>query len=366
MKKNVTQKMVAEAAGVSQMSVALVLGNAAKSPDAQKRVGEATRQRILRAAEQLGYRPSRQAQMLRGGRSGLVGLLKAISYHETNIRLIQAAGAAIQKHDYRLVTAEIISDSGELSQNLDMMLDLRVEGLLLEGGITPYARREERFQAAFRQRGIPVVYLHCPATFETSGYAVDHPTGMAALVEHLAANGYRTFAYVSLIDETSRSDADLSRWIDAERLAGFRQGLRRAGIAQADAEVVHASKKLLHKPDYELGHDTATSLLRRKRLPDVIMAHTDPVALGVIGALRQAGIDVPGSIGVTGFDNTNVGRYSNIPVTTVGYDTEAMAEAAVTRLVDLIEGRTTTAQPSVAFSCQVVPRRSTRLRRDAE
>ena len=354
--------MVAEAAGVSQMSVALVLGNAAKSPSAQKRVSEATRQRILRAAERLDYRPSRQAQILRGGRSGLIGVLKTISYQERNIRLVQAAGAAIRRHGYRIITSDVVSDESEVQDNLEVMIDLHVEGLIIEGGVAGQPSIDASFRRMLRKSGIPTAYLNCPATIAKGGYKVDYSAGMAALVEYLAENGYRRFTFASLVDTETPPKEKTLKWIDAECLEGFREGVRRVGIPEADAEIFWASKPRPFVPDYELGHETAKTLLERGPLPEVIVCHTDQEALGVIGALRQAGLAVPGDVGVTGFDDTELGCYSNIPLTTVGYDWVDIAETAVSRLIDRIEGRTAKAPPSVAFPCRIVPRRSTRCR----
>ena len=335
--KRATQKEVAEACGVSRMAVALVLGTSAKRPGAEKRVSAAKREKIIRVAEELGYRPNRSAQLMRGASSGLIGYIKSLSLHPSQIKLARFVSDAVAAGgEHKLLTAEVVSDRTELAEELDMLLDLRVEGLILQGAGPIAAKTDPGLFDRVRAAGVPVVMIGGPPQKIFPMVSFDYAQGMRDLVGHLVALGCRRLAHASLLPEDGTDEPRL--WANQARLKGFREGAAAAGLKDAEALVWRTPKIRSPSEDYDLGHETGLRLAGEHSLPDAVLAHNDAFAVGMLGAFRRNGIRVPEDIRVTGFDDAAVGRFNGTPLTTVRLPLKAVSRRAVEILRAQIEG----------------------------
>ncbi|GAB2764633.1 LacI family DNA-binding transcriptional regulator [Terrabacter koreensis] len=294
---------VASAAGVSTASVSLVLrGRPGPS--------EATREAVLRAASQLGYRPDRTASLLARRRTQLLGVTMDVS-SPFHAELLEDLQAAADERGYDLVVSPLTRTRDE-RRAVEMLLDFRCEALLLLGPTSSETAlaelaRDHHVVALGRRVDVPGV--------DVVRAADDVGVGLA--VEHLAALGHASAAFV---DGPRGAIATLRR-------QGFRTATRRLGVT---AYVVGGGAT------EEAGRAAVAEL------PDAtgLVCFNDRAALGVLAGLRAQGRDVPGDVSVVGYDDSPVARLATIDLTSVSQATEPMAVAAVQAATQrLDEGR---------------------------
>src|SRR5690606_37504551 len=127
-----TQLDIAKAAGVSQRAVASVVGKGSCNPINGSRVSEETRKLILDVAARLNYQPHRQAQLMRGVKSGVIGVLKRVGVAQYHVEKDFFATKAIVEADYSVMASDHLDDHA-LERNVAMLIDAKVEGVMLVG-----------------------------------------------------------------------------------------------------------------------------------------------------------------------------------------------------------------------------------------
>lgn len=327
MAKGPTVYDVAERAGVSIATVSFTF----RQP---KKVRASTRELVLAAARDLGYIPSANARGLAGGRTGALGLL-SLAHRPTgpdddqdpdvNFRSFplyvdevqRGVEAECWRHGYAVMVA------GSSSSNSDVVLtDIagRVDGLAIFSGTIDEA---ELHRVAAR---LPVVVLsESRPDDDVSRVSVDNAGGMRALVEHLVGtHGLQNLQFVGPVH-----DADRSARFDA-----FRAALAAASLPVPDQALAPPQQALATAGDYRA---LAADLVSRKALPDALVCVTDEVALAVMDALKDAKVDVPGQVAVTGFDGLVAGRLVSPQLTTVRQPMAAMGAMVVRVLIERIE-----------------------------
>lgn len=327
-------KDVAARAGVSAGTVSHVLNHPEK-------VTDATRARVLRAIEELGFVRDANARSLASGGSRSIGLV-AIALG--NSLFSEAArGAQVRAREAGLTV--LITDSDDdyavQSSNVDAFVEARVAGLLL----APMQDSTEQI-ARFTSRGRPVVLLnHDPGTADTCRVVVDNEQVGYLAARHLAEQGCRRLAFV------------LAR-PHAQPVALRRQGVRRA-VAELGDAVLYEEIVLddLTAPD---GVALAADLLARgpSTRPDGIVAVTDPLAVGLVEELAARGVDVPGEVAVMGCDDNRNAPDCHLTLTTVRMRAYDMGVAAMRLLLEEMAGGDHVHQ-RVVLTPHLVPRGST-------
>ena len=301
---------VASAAGVSTASVSLVLRNA-PGPSAE------TRRRVLETARRLGYRPDRAASLLASRRSRLIGLLidvRSPFHAEVAEQVLDRA----EGRGYDLVLSTITRRRGE-DRAVETLLDSRCEGLLLIGPDAPVPR------LAALAASVPVVVLCRRLGEDADGVdvvRVPDTDGTALAVDHLHGLGHSDIAYLDAGTGTIAQD----------RREGYLGAMRARGLG--------ASIRVLPGADgtETTGIDATRDLLAADTLPTAVVAFNDRCAVGLLDALQRAGVDVPGTISVMGYDDDPLSRMAHVNLTTVGQDTRALGEWAVDAVVERLDG----------------------------
>lgn len=276
--------------------------------------------------------------------------------------------AAIQKGGYEIFASDVGWHRGGIGAVCGAMLDARVEGVVL---VAPAEWFPESELQQFRKAQIPVVALSGVRRDGVPQVAADNRQGMYDLTQHLLQRGFRRFALVTTWPSQTHREADC--WPVLDRVAGFREAIEQAGGKVCDgprrsfptdesgieAEVICSEFSDYWTDPYRLGQDAMGKLLQRARRPQAVVCSNDDWALGALAACAESDVRVPQDIAVTGFDNTRVGGYGAVPLTTVGQPLEKMATTAVEILVKLIRGQKLTASEKlVKLPCQLVVRRS--------
>jgi LacI family transcriptional regulator len=172
---------------------------------------------------------------------------------------------------------------------------------------------------------------------------VDDDAALRLVVDHLAERRVRSAAFVS--SQLTNSSTEL-------RLAGFQEHTARAGITVDDGQV------LLGEYSIAWGREAGEQVLRSPRRPDAVVCADDLIAFGVLQASHDLGVDVPGDVLVTGFDDVPYAALSAPPLTTIHQPQEQIAAEAV-RLLQRALGRETGAPARIALLPDLVVREST-------
>jgi DNA-binding LacI/PurR family transcriptional regulator len=305
-----TMRDVAARVGVSQALVSLVFRDA---PGASSE----TRERVFRAAAELGYRPDTAARVLRRSRSRHIGVLFTMR-QPFDIDLVEAIYPAADRYGYHVVLGALGPGRDE-RKAVEELLAYRCEAMIL---LVPATRGSELDEVV---QQMPVVTIARRATGDGSAAVrVADERGARLAVDHLVSLGHRAIVHVDggkLPGSTFRS-------------RGYRQAMRRHGLDQQ-------IRILPGDHTEESGAAAARQLMMENRLPTAIFASNDRCAHGVLVTFIRAGVNIPGDVSVVGFDDSGVARLSFIDLTSVRQDVNRMAEYAVEAVIERLDrGRT--------------------------
>jgi DNA-binding LacI/PurR family transcriptional regulator len=307
----VTIRDVAELAGVSTATVSRVLaGIGSPRP--------ATASAVHRAVIELGYRPSAVARSLRMRRTQTLGLIVTDIQNPFFPELVQAADVAARARGYSILLGSAAYDEHRAMHYLDLMVDRRVDGLLIASSQLSEASWDWVVRSP-----VPVVVVNAePAGRPLTVITSDNAAGTESAIRHLVELGHRAIAYVQ---GPARFTAT------AARVDGFRNACAAAGLDLATTPLI-AGDGL-----YE-GGVTAGERLMADGLPvTAIMCHNDVTAIGVLRALREAGVRIPQEVSVVGCDDIAAASWVSPTLTTLVQAKTEMGRLAVERLVTLLK-----------------------------
>ncbi len=310
-------KDIAEAAGVSIMTVSKVLRDA---PD----ISSATKARVRELAARMGYVPNSIAQGLRNRNSKLLGLVISAATNPIFARTIMAIEERAFQTGYELVLAHTLNLPEREEHVIRRLLARRVEGLF----ITPVHRLAPAapIYEELSRRGTPTVILgHCaPFCRNFPNIETDDRSGSDSATKHLLALGHRRIAFFAGSNAVPSSQ---------ERLEGYRRALREARIEVDDQLIFTAGTTL------EDGQAAATMFLEEAPEATAIQAVNDLVAIGAATVLLNSGISIPADLSLVGFGNILLSEHFRIPLTTVRQPKYRLGMAAMETMLQLVRGQ---------------------------
>jgi DNA-binding LacI/PurR family transcriptional regulator len=283
-----------------------------------KGAGAATRERVLRAAEEIGYRPDTRARLLRSSRSRLLGVQFGL-HHPFHTDLVEGIYAAAEPAGYQVALSAVAPSRSE-RQAVEALLADRCEALILLGPEVPAARLAD---LAAQAPVVSVARRLRPAPPGVDVVRTADDEGARQSVEHLVALGHRDIVHI----DGGRAPGA------ADRRRGYRTAMNRHGLADR----VRVLPGGLTEED---GARAARTLLADGPRPTAVLAFNDRCATGVLDAFLRAGVPVPDEVSVVGFDDTSLARLAHIDLTTVAQDIPRLAELAVGRAIARLEGET--------------------------
>lgn len=296
----------------AQVSVASV----SRALNGLNNVGQATRERVLTAAKELGYVPHAGARSLSLARAHALGVVLPDLHGEFFSEIVRGMDREASRRGYLLLLSNM-HGTGEQATTALRAMRGRVDGLLVMAPHLPVEILEEALPA-----GLPAILLN-PAgdTGERPSLRLDNYAGAEAVVRHLAENGYRRIVHI----------AGPKGNIDArERADGYRRALARY-VPEAEPLVLSGNFS------EEAGEAAAKVIASLGSDCDAVFAANDMMALGCLHALRTAGVGVPEGVALAGFDDVPLARY--LALTTVRVRIAELGARAVARLIDRLEGR---------------------------
>jgi len=332
--KTATLYDVARIAGVSTATVSRIVHG-------QDRVRPATRERVQKVIDELGYVPDSAAQSLSRRRKEIIGLVSVErftpQYDVENMSLLfydeilRGVEPRLRDEGWSLLLTYLPGEDPHGFARLQS-LSGKVDGLLIGEGVVPSS-----LLSRIAQRVPVVVIAGNPGESGVDVVTADNRSGAAALVEHLVcAHGHTRFFHVD--GPASAPDAQ-ERRVALELVLARHPRCRLIGSVRGEFSV---------RSGVEAGEHLLTTYGRRA-LPDAIVCANDPMAIGVMQSLARAGVRVPEDLAVVGFDDIYPGSLSHPSLTTVHQPMRMIGERACTRLLDRI------ARPELDPEVVVIP-----------
>ncbi len=318
-RKPPTSYDVARLAGVSRTTVSLVLNDA---PDAH--ISPETRRRVLEAARQLGYFPHAAARRLVQGRTMTVALVwhrgPDVNYRDAFLPgLLQGLASVLYREGYHLLFRPIEPDEPD-----EVVLQL-AQGRYADGLIVSGPRADDPVLLDLLRRDFPLI-LHGQLPGADLPYVdVDNVVGARQAVEHLLTLGHTRIGIIT--------NAPLSYVSARQRLEGYHQALRRAGIQPVPEWIQYGNF------DEASGRRAMARLLQVRPRPTAVFVASDMVALGALYALWEAGLRVPQDMALVGFDDLPLAAYTIPPLTTVHVPAWNLGKAAGELMLRRIQGK---------------------------
>ncbi|MBM7069650.1 LacI family DNA-binding transcriptional regulator [Actibacterium sp. 188UL27-1] len=296
--------MVKQTVGLKTLAAHLnvTVGTVSRALNGYSDISEATRLRVLRAADELGYRPNHAARRLS------TGVAEAVAYvmpqYSSSIsqpfvgQLLKGLGEAVAKRGWDLLVAHADSAKDELNHLDRLVRSGRVGGLV----ISRPAKNDPRIRLMRSLKCPFVVHGRTADCRDYAWYDVDGADAFHTAVDHLVTLGHGRIAFVG---------APLQYQFAQDRLNGYRAALEQNGL-RAVPEFVQITE---FSDD---GGELATNvLLDLDQPPSAIVCISDMVALGALAAIRARGLTPGRDISVIGYDGLKVGQHANPPLTTM-------------------------------------------------
>ena len=310
---------VAAHAGVS-------IGSASQAFGRPELVSEEVRERVLAAADALGYAgPDPAARRLRLGRAGVLGLIfsERLRYQFTDPAAPAfLAGLALGMEDSNLGLL-LIPDSRLREATANTVRAAAVDGFVIYSA----ARNDPRVEAALA-RHLPTVTVDQPRDAPTPFIGIDDRAGARAAAEHLRELGHERVAVLSFVAGLD-AEGTLALDLSAERLAGYKEGLGPAW----DERAVRTCRPNAPEP----ARLAALELLQSETPPTAMLAMSDVLALGALQAAAELGVAVPGELSLVGFDDSPAAVLATPALTTVAQPQEEKGRLAAQWLIQAME-----------------------------
>jgi DNA-binding LacI/PurR family transcriptional regulator len=294
----VTQEQIARKLGISRQLVTFALAG-------YPQVSKASRQRILAAAQQMGYRPNPHARALKRGRTGILALWipDQISSHYTGVARVLSQLAKTAHHEL------IITDVGNDRAVERVLSHVPMDGVFAADA--PHAVQAHLQSAA--ARSIPLISIGAHRPEQTDYVQVDLFAGTLKAMHHLIHSGFRRIVHATF-EQTSHAGATRRlAYEQAMRLAGLQPAFFYYPLSEQQRPIVRRSIQ-----DY----------VREHRCPEAIFCHSDDVALGIYRGLCDLKLRVPRDVALVGCDGIQDTEYVESPITTLVQPVAQMCETA--------------------------------------
>lgn len=317
----VTVRDVAREAGVSIGAVSIVLNEAPLS----RYMAASTKERIRDVANRLGYTPNQLARSLRGSKNHTVGVMVFDVTDPFCPPILRGIESTLYSASYVSVFADAHNDRSRFERYLEMMLQRRVEGLIV---LANWLVVDIGLLADLKSKSIPTVVIGRQlAAGSVSSVMVDNERGGRMALEHLFALGHRKIAVIR--GPKAVGDSAL-RW------KGIRSFAQSVGLT-LDPQLVIDQPDLTDPTEgFDSAQKLTEELLARKPNFTALLAYDDVTALGAMSMLARQGIKVPEQCSVIGFDDVVPAAFANPPLTTIRQPMHVMGATAATTIAEAI------------------------------
>jgi len=337
-----TMKDVAELAGVSTATVSHVVNGT-------KKLSPETTERVLLAIAQVKYKPNTAAKSLRSGQSNMIGVLVEDIRGLPVPEIVGGIEEVLSRSGYNMLLYDLhlleklynqydrISEYRTRVNNaVQTLLSSNADGIIFVG------MHDRRIDSLFDPIDKPLVIAYSLGTAQDTYVTYSNSDSAKRLTQLLIDHGHRRIAVIAGHPQS---------YPTARRMLGFTQALHEAKIEIPEAYIRQGDW------EYESGYVQTQRLIAHPEMPTAIFAMNDLMAAGCFHALHAAGLRVPHDVAVIGFDNREIARFLQPPLTTIALPTREIGTQSAIHLIDLIRNPAVPPRHSI-IPCSIIERNS--------
>lgn len=316
-KNQVTLSDVAKKAGVSPSTVSRVISN---SP----RISDATKEKVLKCMDELGYYPNAIARSLANNKTGNIGVIMPTRSEDIFLNpFFPEALRGIVKSATNSGYDILLSTNTDLENELNSIKNL-IRGSKVDGIILMSSKIDDQSIDYLSSIDFPFSLIGSPYRLDNGINHVDNDNFMAAyeLTMYLTLMGKKNIAMIA---------ADPSLMVTKKRIEGYKKAIEESNLD------FHEDQLFIGSFDEETGYKYGREILELDPRPDAIIVTDDLVAFGAIQLLENLGVSIPEDIAVASFNNSVLSRYSQTPFTSVDVNAYDLGLEAINLLVEAIE-----------------------------
>lgn len=329
----VTLKDVAELANVSRSAVSRTFTKGAS-------VSEKTREKVMKAADQLGYSPNALASSLTTGRTKMIGLISNNFHNPVFLEIFDKFTRGLHERDLQPLLVNL-TDETDPDKSIRMLRKYSVDGVIVASSTLPPA-----FAKSFRDAGIPVVHSfgrHSQAP-DVDVFGIDNIEAGRLAARTLIARGYTDLGFLGGPQEaTSTVDREKGFFQECAKHKGIRA---RVSFAKAYS--------------FEAGRSEMLNLLKDD-LAQAYFCGDDVLSIGAMSALETAGLSLPDDVGILGLNNIDMAKWQSINLTTIDNPFSKIIAGSIEQVIALIENESQTPKAHL-FACSVIERGTLKAR----
>ena len=331
-----TSNEVAQRAGVSRTTVSFVLNNVRNMG-----ISEETRQKVQRAASELGYQPHAGARSLAGGRTGTVAVIIPRSDHlhfDAYLpHILSVVNDRCHAYGYKVLLEATDDQVKRPGAFMNLVRSKRIDGLI----VVNLRSIECQYVRQLAQQGFPVVVPGNGLESFYSRCTVDNDVVTSQVAtKHLVDLGHRRIAHLAFAPKEFEAVA--------LRRAGYEKALIEGGIAPDPELVAYADISA------QSGYEAMQQLLARKVDFTALFAGNDTIAFGAMRALHEAGRRIPHDVAVVGYDDIPLAAFATPPLTTLRIDPVTQGQEAVDMLLAQMNNEAYTRLETAYDTCFII------------
>ena len=317
------------------------IGTASKALNGTGRLRQETRDKVIGAARDIGYRPNALAQSLHRAKSMTVGLITNDSFGRFSFPIVEALERRLADEGIAVFMCNATDDSDRERQHLEQLMRKRIDGLVVT------ARRADKRPPIGPLAGVPTIYVYSQADDPDALCLVPDDEGGARLaIDHLVAQGRKRIAHIA---GPERFEAVQLRH------AGYVAALKAGGLAYDPALYCNGPWSEAWGREAVIALFSGPSELR----PDALFCDNDQLARGACEALRERGVDIPRDVAIVGFDNWEVMTLASRPqLSSIDMNLSTLGREAGDALLAIMRGETMRGVRKLP--CSLVVRNSSR------
>ena len=298
-----------------------------------------TAEKVQRAIRELGYYPNTQARALVSGRSRMFGLIISDIVNPFFPELVKSFEFAAIHHGYEVIVANTDYDSDRMSGCVRRMIERKVDGVAVMT-----SELDRHLLDELSHRRLPIVFLDVGKLKPLiSNINVDYSRGIGEAVQHIVSLGHQRVGFISgpLTLKSART-----------RRTAFLKCIAACGIGERQRSVVEGNHKI------DGGESAMMRLLSLPNPPTAVLTSNDLTAIGALRAVARAGLHVPNDISVVGFDDIELSRFTQPPLTTIRLSRDELGRKAFDALYETVAGQHRPGQ-EIKVSTRLIVREST-------
>ena len=310
MNKIVTIKEIAKLAGVSSATVSKVINGK------DEHISQATREKVLELVEREGYIPNAIAKSLKLKKTKTIGIIVPDVMNLFFSELARRVEDAAERYGYSVILCNSDNDEKKEERYLTVLQEKMVDGIILTSA-------EKSKKDTLKKINTPLVLLDREIDSEENvgKIFIDNEKGLYDATCYLIEKGCKNIGFISSINRNKLS---------ADRKKGYEKALKEHGIKVLEKNIY------LGAYDVETGYKGAIEILEDESI-DGICCGNDLIAMGAIRAAKEKNISIPGKIRIIGFDDIQISKYLDPPLTTMKQPIYEMGEGAIKILINIIE-----------------------------